>query len=425
MSLNRARSSQRSQHVDMAAATDKPLSKGVIFGTSGLGGIAGWICVHPFNTLAVRMNLASMSAGAGEQVGFATFASNLIKAEGFMSLYSGLGAGCLRQVFYATSRYGLFETFRDMCAKYRKTDFAQRFATASVAGGCAAVISCPIEVCLVRMSNDASLPPDKQRGYKSVFDAIIRIAKEDGLGAFYRGVQPFAMRAMLVGGTQVATYDQFKDIYGSMGLKGLANQFCSSMSAGAARVWSRCPVPLSRPKAHQCTRARPHARRSDLLDRDDALRDGEEPHGLPKARPGHKGDAVPQQADRAFHPVSRQRPIDLAGPPEGPGPFLRAPERHLSRFEAWHGPSRPPPAAPTRERSAVHHQVSRHDADHRGGRARRRRLLALVGLHALLRPLWGAHRHDVHLRRPVPPVLQEEHAVVRPGWCGVRRPKAS
>ena len=79
----------------MAAATDKPLSKGVIFGTSGLGGIAGWICVHPFNTLAVRMNLASMSAGAGEQVGFATFASNLIKAEGFMSLYSGLGAGCL------------------------------------------------------------------------------------------------------------------------------------------------------------------------------------------------------------------------------------------------------------------------------------------------------------------------------------------
>jgi len=43
------------------------------------------------------------------------------------------------------------------------------------------------------------------------------------------------MRAMLVGGTQVATYDQFKQLYGTLGLSGLANQFSSSMSAGL--IW--------------------------------------------------------------------------------------------------------------------------------------------------------------------------------------------
>mmetsp|Transcript_32064 Transcript_32064/g.75704 ORF Transcript_32064/g.75704 Transcript_32064/m.75704 type:complete len:304 (-) Transcript_32064:177-1088(-) len=230
----------------MAAAAEKPLSTGVIFGTSGLGGIAGWMCVHPFNTLAVRMNLASMGANAGPQLSFAQFSSKLIKTEGFASLYNGLGAGCLRQVFYATSRYGLFEKFRDVCAQYRKTDFAQRFATASVAGGCAAVISCPIEVCLVRMSNDASLPVDQQRGYKNVFDAIMRIAKEDGFSAFYRGVQPFAMRAMLVGGTQVATYDQFKMTYADFGISGIANQFCSSMSAGL--IYSIVTMPFETAK---------------------------------------------------------------------------------------------------------------------------------------------------------------------------------
>jgi len=230
----------------MAAAAEKPLSTGVIFGTSGLGGIAGWMCVHPFNTLAVRMNLASMGANAGPQLSFAQFSSKLIKTEGFASLYNGLGAGCLRQVFYATSRYGLFEKCRDVCAQYRKTDFAQRFATASVAGGCAAVISCPIEVCLVRMSNDASLPVDQQRGYKNVFDAIMRIAKEDGFSAFYRGVQPFAMRAMLVGGTQVATYDQFKMTYADFGISGIANQFCSSMSAGL--IYSIVTMPFETAK---------------------------------------------------------------------------------------------------------------------------------------------------------------------------------
>merc|ERR1719247_2203630 len=119
------------------------------------------------------MNLASMSSSGGAPASFGTFARDLISKEGASGLYAGIGAGCLRQVFYATSRYGLFETFRDMCAKYRKTDFAQRFATASVAGGCAAMISCPIEVCLVRMSNDASLPVEQRRVYSSVFNAIV------------------------------------------------------------------------------------------------------------------------------------------------------------------------------------------------------------------------------------------------------------
>lgn len=164
----------------MAAIQEKPLSKGVIFSTSGLGGIVGWVFVHPFNTVAVRMNLASMQTGAAPK-SFPAFSANLVKTEGFASLYAGLGAGCLRQVFYATSRYGLFETFRDFSAKYRKIDFAQRFTLASVAGGCAAVISCPVEVCLVRMSNDASQPEAQRRNYKSVGDALVRIFREEGV----------------------------------------------------------------------------------------------------------------------------------------------------------------------------------------------------------------------------------------------------
>ena len=226
------------------STTPAPLSKSVIFTTSGLGGIFGWIVVHPFNTLAVRMNLA---ASKGIKTSFGTFTSDLVKSEGVMSLYAGIGAGCLRQVFYATSRLGLFETFRDIAKKYRETDFAQRFVLASVAGGCAAYVSCPVEVCLVRMSNDASLPLAERRGYTSVFDAITRIAREEGASAFFRGSQPFVARAMVVGGTQVATYDQLKQTYASMGLgNGLLNQFASSMSAGL--IYSLITMPLETAK---------------------------------------------------------------------------------------------------------------------------------------------------------------------------------
>jgi len=97
------------------------------------------------------------------------------------------------------------------------------------------------------MSNDASLPAAERRGYSNVFDAILRIAKEEGPAAFYRGCQPFVIRAMVVGGTQVATYDQFKQLYDSVGVpKGLANQFCSAMSAGL--IYSVITMPLETAK---------------------------------------------------------------------------------------------------------------------------------------------------------------------------------
>lgn len=49
-----------------------------------------------------------------------------------------------------------------------------------VSGGIAALISCPAEVTLVRISNDNTLPPASRRNYKGVVDAFQRILKEEG-----------------------------------------------------------------------------------------------------------------------------------------------------------------------------------------------------------------------------------------------------
>eukprot|EP00428_Durinskia_dybowskii_P036154 CAMPEP_0170280968 /NCGR_PEP_ID=MMETSP0116_2-20130129/40503_1 /TAXON_ID=400756 /ORGANISM="Durinskia baltica, Strain CSIRO CS-38" /LENGTH=296 /DNA_ID=CAMNT_0010532309 /DNA_START=71 /DNA_END=961 /DNA_ORIENTATION=+ len=217
----------------------------VSFTTSGVGGIFGWIFVHPVNTLGVRMNLAS-AQNPGVKLNFLSFAQSTVKENGFGTLYSGIGAGIWRQVFYASSRYGLFQIFRDTMAKYREVDFASRLFCATAAGGCAAYISCPCEVSLVRMSNDANLPVADRRNYKSVMDCGTRIAREEGIAAFWRGSTPFVTRACLVGATQVATYDQFKTIYSGFGVKGNLNVVCSSFTAGL--VYSIITMPFESAK---------------------------------------------------------------------------------------------------------------------------------------------------------------------------------
>ncbi|KAL3940517.1 MAG: hypothetical protein SGBAC_004968 [Bacillariaceae sp.] len=237
--------SRRNQQQILAtsAAADTPLPKSAIFATAGIGGCMGWCVVHPFNTIAVRANLASAAGQAFTLKG-------MIKNQGLMSVYDGLSAGILRQVFYATTRFGLFETFRDMLHEYRgKTDFASRVATGLVSGGIAAYISCPMEVAVVRMSNDSTLPKEERRNYKSVFDTASRIIKEEGVGAFWRGSGPFVSRAMMVGVFQVATLDQFKEMYCSyLGQvkNSIPNVFCAAMTSGL--VYSVATMPLEASK---------------------------------------------------------------------------------------------------------------------------------------------------------------------------------
>jgi len=227
----------------VAAPAAVALPKSIIFGTAGIGGCLGWCVVHPFNTIAVRSNLASASGR--------TFSlSAMLKTNGFLSVYDGLSTGVARQVFYATTRFGLFETFRDILHEYRgKTDFASRVGVGAITGGIAAYISCPMEVCVIRMSNDSSLPVDERRNYKSLPDTFTRILKEEGVAAFWRGSQPFVARAMMVGVFQVATLDQFKDFYAqqlSQKRNSISNVFCAAMTSGL--IYSVATMPLEAAK---------------------------------------------------------------------------------------------------------------------------------------------------------------------------------
>jgi solute carrier family 25 (mitochondrial oxoglutarate transporter), member 11 len=119
----------------------------------------------------------------------------------------------------------------------------------AVTGGMAAYISCPMEVAVVRLSNDVTLPPNERRNYKGVIDTATRIVKEEGIGAFWRGSGPFVTRAMMVGVFQVATLDQFKDLYCELlGQKrdSIANVFSSAMTSGL--IYSIATMPLEATK---------------------------------------------------------------------------------------------------------------------------------------------------------------------------------
>lgn len=60
------------------------------------------------------------------------------------------------------------------------------------------------------MTSDGRLPLAERRNYKNVFDALLRMAREEGVFTLWRGAIPTMGRAMVVNAAQLASYSQAK-----------------------------------------------------------------------------------------------------------------------------------------------------------------------------------------------------------------------
>lgn len=148
---------------------------------------------------------------------FRTTAAN----EGVSGLYRGLSAGLFRQITYTTTRLGVFGVLKDAMTKDGEPlPFAHKAAAGMMAGACGAVVGTPAEVALVRMTADGRLPPAERRGYTSVFNALARVVREEGVTTLWRGTLPTVGRAMVLNMAQLATYDQAKEVILKSGVVG-------------------------------------------------------------------------------------------------------------------------------------------------------------------------------------------------------------
>eukprot|EP00056_Hartaetosiga_gracilis_P003314 m.62602 g.62602 ORF g.62602 m.62602 type:complete len:305 (+) comp11410_c0_seq1:46-960(+) len=206
----------------------------------GAAGMGATMFVQPFDLIKNRMQVSKTG------VGFFPTIANVVKADGFTGLYSGLSAGLLRQATYTTTRLGVYTTLFDHLTKDgHELSFPEMAAVGMCAGAIGATIGTPSEIALIRMSADGSLPLAERRNYTSAFNAIFRIAREEGVLALWRGCTPTVGRAMVVNAAQLATYSRAKQFIGNhTELTGIPLHFSASMVSGLATTIASMPVDI-------------------------------------------------------------------------------------------------------------------------------------------------------------------------------------
>ncbi|KEQ95536.1 hypothetical protein AUEXF2481DRAFT_5135 [Aureobasidium subglaciale EXF-2481] len=211
-----------------------------------LGGAAASMaatCTHPLDQTKYRMQVMHQPKNILRTL--VSFASR----DGIPSLWTGLTGSWLRQCSYSTARFGLYNHF----AKEVKQRTATTKLTAGwevvcsgVAGGAAGLIGNPTEVVLVRMCADGAKTAAERYNYGNSIRALYRIAKEEGMSTFSRGLTPNIVRSVIMNISQIATYSTAKDWLvsnPSLGLKdGIFLHFLASLLAGTVATTACAPA---------------------------------------------------------------------------------------------------------------------------------------------------------------------------------------
>lgn len=170
----------------------------------------------------------------------------IVRSEGVAALFSGVSATVLRQTLYSTTRMGLYDVLKQKWMDQEKGNMplTRKIAAGLIAGGIGAAVGNPADVAMVRMQADGRLPAAQRRNYKGVFDAITRMAKQEGVASLWRGSALTVHRAMIVTASQLASYDQFKEMILEKGWMkdGLGTHATASFAAGFVASVASNPV---------------------------------------------------------------------------------------------------------------------------------------------------------------------------------------
>ncbi|XP_058099962.1 mitochondrial uncoupling protein 4-like [Magnolia sinica] len=223
--------------------------KGFVEG--GLASIVAGCSTHPLDLIKVRLQLhgeaqTATIASSAPRMGPISVGYRIVRTEGLPALFSGISATVLRQTLYSTTRMGLYEILK---SRWSDPDSAtiplpRKIAAGLIAGAVGAAVGNPADVAMVRMQADGRLPPEQRRNYRSVADAIRRMAKQEGVTSLWRGSSLTVNRAMIVTASQLATYDQVKEMVLEKGLMndGIGTHVAASFAAGFVAAVASNPV---------------------------------------------------------------------------------------------------------------------------------------------------------------------------------------
>lgn len=215
----------------------------------GLAAMGAATFTHPIDLIKVILQTPAVD-GSSKKPTIIKTTFQIVKHQGALALYNGLTASWLRQATYSMTRFGIYETTKQMMAGESRNanavPFYQKVILAGVSGAAGGFVGTPADMINVRMQNDIKLPSDQRRNYKHAFDGLIKVYRLEGVKCLFNGATTATSRAVLMTIGQLSMYDQYKYLLlthmGNIFQDNLMTHFTSSLLAGATATTLTQPL---------------------------------------------------------------------------------------------------------------------------------------------------------------------------------------
>lgn len=183
-------------------------------GNLGSGGAAGAtsLCfVYPLDYARTRLG-ADVGKGTADRQynGLVDCIKKTVKTDGVAGLYRGFSVSVQGIIIYRAAYFGCYDTARGSLPDPKNSPFIVNFGIAQVVTICSGILSYPFDTVRRRMMMQSGRAKADIM-YKNTLDCWVKISKQEGTGAFFKGALSNVFRG--TGGALVLVfYDELKKL---------------------------------------------------------------------------------------------------------------------------------------------------------------------------------------------------------------------
>ncbi|KAM3330532.1 hypothetical protein ACQJBY_027021 [Aegilops geniculata] len=210
-----------------------------VFISSAIASCFAEVCTIPLDTAKVRLQLQKKTAaGPAATVGMLGTMMSIAREEGVTALWKGIIPGFHRQCLYGGLRVGLYEPVKALFVFVGDATLMNKILAALTTGVIAIAVANPTDLVKVRLQADGKSTAVK-RHYSGALNAYATIVRQEGIGALWTGLGPNMARNALINAAELASYDQFKQMF--LGLPGFTDNVYTHLLAGlGAGIFAVC-----------------------------------------------------------------------------------------------------------------------------------------------------------------------------------------
>lgn len=184
------------------------------FVAGGTAGMMEALVCHPLDTIKVRMQLRAKETG-GKPRGFISTGVRIVQRETVFGLYKGLGAVLVGITPKMAIRFTSYEEYKRLLAPADGSALSTaRTFMAGVGAGIteAVLVVTPTEVIKIRLQaqSHSLADPLATPKYRNAVHCLYTVAREEGVGAIYRGLWLTAARQASNQGVNFTVYSTLK-----------------------------------------------------------------------------------------------------------------------------------------------------------------------------------------------------------------------